>query len=159
MELNDIIANGIALVAFVVAVFSWLEAKSANKNTLHNTKTFFDSHIASSRDKVRNMRLLIAPLIAKSVLSEDEKKCLKIYRDIWNETKEEYLNALNQACNAYNANRLDKKAFELEYKDDIRRVYKSGQYDELLNNTENDYSSLCAFKEVLDLKSKDEESI
>jgi len=147
MNPTDIIALFALLfsvASVLVAIFSWREAQKANQNTLHNTKTFFDGHIASARDKISTINKDIL-LCSMDLSDEKNKKIVEGLEQLRRATQEQYLTAFNQACNAYLHNRLDKKVFLDEYKDDIERLYKDKIYADLLKKESTNYSALKEF--------------
>lgn len=139
-DLIALLALIVAGLSFPIAIFSWIEARKANKNALHSAKTGFDASISSARDKLRQIIMAISDLT-----NDDEIRGI-VYNEIKEEVQEEYLNAVNQACNAYIAKKVDKKAFLREYKNQIRQVYydEDKTFQELLENKES-YSAIHEF--------------
>ena len=136
-----------SLIAIGISILSLFESRKANGNTLHGTKIFFDAHISSARNKVINIDLKLVPLLAKDkiLLSAEDKNRVRLYQKSRLEAQESYLNSLNQACNAYLANKLDKKVFLIEYKDDITLIYKEEPYKTMLIGKNDVYSGIIDF--------------
>lgn len=134
----SIIAAGAGFIALVQ------NKKRAKEGTLQAVK----SNIDSAKAQLETLSMELAPLKAKSSLSDEENRELEIKDQILNSVIERLLNAYNDGCDKFFKKQVVKQDFSDMYQNDIRSYIKEFPESFQAPLTEFD-SMLKYFKEYL----------
>ena len=150
---KDIIIPIISLLISIWAIIkSYKTDAKANKLSEENTRLSNANIELEIRNLIRETRKDLDDKIAKFLflkekekknsLTADEKINLPIYEKQYNNAKQEYLNAYEEACMKYFDGKIDKERFKKTYIVELRNIVASTSLKKYIDSTSSPYNAI-----------------
>ena len=150
---KDIIIPSISLIISIGAIIkSYITDAKANKLSKENTKLANANIELEIRNLIRETRKDLDDKIAKFLflkekekgnsLTSDEKINLPIYEKQYNNARQEYLNAYEEACMKYIDGKIDKERFKKTYIVELRNIVGSDSLKQYIDSTSSPYNAI-----------------
>lgn len=139
LELNDIIAIAISLLAIGISIWDRianiknnkrtdLKAEQAIKLSQGVTEIEVRNSISNARSRVDDFGLQL-----RNFKIEKTKEDLSAHEKIFYSILEDYFNQYDRACRLYLENKIDTKSFKKEYKTEIKNIVENKNYKRYFN--------------------------
>ncbi|MBI4834808.1 MAG: hypothetical protein HY811_08335 [Planctomycetes bacterium] len=123
MTVYEIISTVIAIGAFVVSFIALRKSSSASTA---NIELYINERITNTKEKVSEISIKIADLPAIMGSAHPAyNKTIEAYKNIFDSTVENNLNAYENACAIYIDGKIDKDRFKKTYKTEIRQLVEN----------------------------------
>lgn len=124
MTANEIITLGLSILALVASMYSYLRTNAiANANLELNIYNMIRSSKASLYEISKQLMLL----------EPDEQKKYEHASKIYESLVEDLVTSYEEACTKYLDNKVDKKRFEKNFKNDIRNLVEDEDINKIVN--------------------------
>lgn len=135
----EIISVVISLIALIVAVFSYLKVTSLS---MGNIELYINERITNTKERVSDISMQMAPLLAKKSRSEEEEAQHQIYVRNLRTAIENNLNAYEEACAKYRDNKVDRKRFVKNYRTEIRQLVENKHHKKYFDGVTSRYKAI-----------------
>lgn len=140
MSLYEIIATLISIFAIIFSIASFYISR---KTAQYQIEFQINDRISSAKNKIT---LISGELAKEQEAAKNSGGISDEYKRAFTQrikaAQEDYLNALDKACGAYNDRKVDKKRFKQDYNVEIRETYETLPYKEILNDHTTPYNAL-----------------
>lgn len=120
------------LGSIISAGYSYKQARKANKINSGQTEIFLRNLIFERKKTLNEFMLKYVP--------DDSKD--ELIKKIFESLIEDELNAYEEACSKYLDNKLDKKRFKQNYKDEIKKLTEDDDIFKIMSSKMYDYNSI-----------------
>lgn len=139
LELNDIIAIAISLLALSISIWDRIANIKNNKKTDQKSEQAIKISQGATEIELRNSissarsRLDDFALLLRNFKIEKPKENLSSHEKIFYSILEDYFNHYDRACRLYLEDKIDRKSFKNEYKAEIKNIVENKNYKRYFN--------------------------
>lgn len=137
----EIASLAIAFLSLCLSIWALVRAGKASSASIEIS--LLDS-ITSADEKIGECSAAMDDLLAKGVenLNDEEKTLLELKTKRYNTAKENYLNAIEEACAKYLDNKIDKKRFKKAYSSSVRKVVENQNFKKYFDPVTSKYKAI-----------------